>query len=931
MNFLLRFSLLFLLVAAALADDHSEKEWRGTLERISSGVVSIKVDSTRAFDTEWNQSSQATGFVVDAQRGLILTNRHVVTPGPVRAEALFNNQEEVELRAVYRDPVHDFGFYRYDPAQLKYIEPVELQLDPAAAQVGREIHVVGNDAGEQLSFLSGTLARLDRPAPSYGRGNYNDFNTFYLQAASGTSGGSSGSPVISIDGHVVALNAGANSQAASSFFLPLDRVQRVLELLQAGEPVTRGTLETVFVHLAFDELRRLGLRDVTEAGVRREFPEQTGMLVVDEIIPDGVADGQLQVGDIIVEINGEFITSFVPLAAIVDGSVGESVTLVVERYGEVIDVEVGVRDLHSITPRDFISFGDAVVHDLSYQQARHYNRAIDGVYVANPGYVLANAAIPRGSVITSLGDAQVGTLDDFAGALADLADKERVTVRFFTFEDPVTSKLAVMTMDRRWFPVERCARDDATGLWPCVTLENGGDAETQEPATATYIARSDRRAREIAPSLVLVNYHMPYTISGISERHYYGTGVIVDAGRGLVVVDRNTVPEAMGDARITFAGELEVPARVRYVHPVHNLALLEYDPALIGDTPVRAAKLATTTPTQGESVWVIGLRPDHKFIQRQTEVASVDPLFLPLSRTMRFRETNLEVISLVNGPVDVDGVIVDKRGRVTALWSSFAYQVGQDLVQENRGVPADQVADLLQRAGDDQELRSLEVELSPVSLATARKLGLDDDSVRSLSTHDPERRQALAVLRAVAGTAAADVLKPGDLLLAIDGSPVTRFREVELATQTDAVEVTLFRDGALLTETIATTPMDGRGVRRAVMWAGALLQAPYRDMSAQRGVEPFGVYVSYFAYGSPASRYGLFAGRRIVEVDGIPTPDIDRFLDVVADKADRSSVLLNTVTWNGAVDVLTLKLDKTYWPTYEILYRDDEWQRIAFE
>lgn len=745
MNFLLRFSLLFLLVAAALADDHSEKEWRGTLERISSGVVSIKVDSTRAFDTEWNQSSQATGFVVDAQRGLILTNRHVVTPGPVRAEALFNNQEEVELRAVYRDPVHDFGFYRYDPAQLKYIEPVELQLDPAAAQVGREIHVVGNDAGEQLSFLSGTLARLDRPAPSYGRGNYNDFNTFYLQAASGTSGGSSGSPVISIDGHVVALNAGANSQAASSFFLPLDRVQRVLELLQAGEPVTRGTLETVFVHLAFDELRRLGLRDVTEAGVRREFPEQTGMLVVDEIIPDGVADGQLQVGDIIVEINGEFITSFVPLAAIVDGSVGESVKMVVERYGEVIDVEVGVRDLHSITPRDFISFGDAVVHDLSYQQARHYNRAIDGVYVANPGYVLANAAIPRGSVITSLGDAQVGTLDDFAGALADLADKERVTVRFFTFEDPVTSKLAVMTMDRRWFPVERCARDDATGLWPCVTLENGGDAETQEPATATYIARSDRRAREIAPSLVLVNYHMPYTISGISERHYYGTGVIVDAGRGLVVVDRNTVPEAMGDARITFAGELEVPARVRYVHPVHNLALLEYDPALIGDTPVRAAKLAKTTPTQGESVWVIGLRPDHKFIQRQTEVASVDPLFLPLSRTMRFRETNLEVISLVNGPVDVDGVIVDKRGRVTALWSSFAYQVGQDLVQENRGVPADQVADLLQRAGDDQELRSLEVELSPVSLATARKLGLDDDSVRSLSTHDPERRQALAV------------------------------------------------------------------------------------------------------------------------------------------------------------------------------------------
>ncbi len=68
--------LLTALPSAAAED----KAWMDTLERISSGVVSIRVDSTRAFDTEWNSSSQATGFVVDAKRGLILTNRHVVTP-----------------------------------------------------------------------------------------------------------------------------------------------------------------------------------------------------------------------------------------------------------------------------------------------------------------------------------------------------------------------------------------------------------------------------------------------------------------------------------------------------------------------------------------------------------------------------------------------------------------------------------------------------------------------------------------------------------------------------------------------------------------------------------------------------------------------------------------------------------------------------------
>jgi len=51
--------------------------------------------------------------------------------------------------------------------------------------------------------------------------------------------------------------------------------------------------------------------------------------------------------------------------------------------------------LSSITPAEFIEFGEAVVHTLSYQQARHFNTPIKGVYVANPGYVFGAAGIPR--------------------------------------------------------------------------------------------------------------------------------------------------------------------------------------------------------------------------------------------------------------------------------------------------------------------------------------------------------------------------------------------------------------------------------------------------------------------------------------------------------------------------------------------------------
>ena len=81
-----------------------------------------RVTQTRAFDTEAASSSYATGFVVDAARGVILTNRHVVTPGPVTSEAIFLNREEVPVRPLYYDPVHDFGFLGFDPSKLQFMK-----------------------------------------------------------------------------------------------------------------------------------------------------------------------------------------------------------------------------------------------------------------------------------------------------------------------------------------------------------------------------------------------------------------------------------------------------------------------------------------------------------------------------------------------------------------------------------------------------------------------------------------------------------------------------------------------------------------------------------------------------------------------------------------------------------------------------------------
>jgi pro-apoptotic serine protease NMA111 len=907
-------------------------DWSGTLERIVSSVVAINIDQVRAFDTEWNATAQATGFVVDAERGLILTNRHVVTPGPVTAEATFLNREEVQLYPVYRDPVHDFGLYHYDPSKLHFIKPKALSLYPEGAKVGTEIRVIGNNAGEQLSILAGTLARLDRDAPVYGLYKFNDFNTFYLQAASGTSGGSSGSPVVDIRGRVIALNAGGANGAASSFYLPLGRVRRALELIQQGKPVTRGTLSTDFSYTPYDELERLGLSAATETNVRGAFPALTGMLVVSKVLPGSPSSGVLQPGDILVRMNGRYVTQFEPLEALLDDNVGGTVELSLERGGQTITAKLPITDLHAITPDSYLQFGDGVLNNLSYQLARQFNVPVKGVYIANPGYALGAAGIARGSVIVAMNSKPVNDLDDLQRILDTLGDGARATLRYFSLDDPHSTQLRSFRMDRRWFLSGRCRRDDHAGLWNCTDLPAVAPAPPPAPAATGLPAYADPRLKKLTPSLVFVTYDMPYSVSGVTETSFHGTGLVVDAARGLVVVDRNTVPVSVGDVQITFAGTVQVPGHVVYVNPLHNLSVVAYDPALIGATPVQSATLAPGALHEGNPVWVVGLSADGEPHTRTTEIASVDPLALPLSRSMRFRDTNLDVAQLVNPPTDFDGVLSNETGQVVGLWSSYAIENGRDLTQENRGVPIDVVATMLDHIHAGTPLHSLETELIPLQLADARQLGLSDDWLKKLVLHDPTERQALTVVRMVGGSNAANLLQQGDILLAIDGRTVTRFGEVEHAVaDAPTVQVTVWRANAAVNLTVETAALNGQDIDRVVQWAGATLQAPQRAIAAQRGIAPSGVYVAFFTYGSPSARYGLYPGRRIVEVDGVPTPDLDAFLKAVGGRPDRASLRLKTLNWNDADEVITLKLDKHYFPAYEVRRTPAGWERRLLE
>ncbi|KAL6908133.1 hypothetical protein ACP4OV_002303 [Aristida adscensionis] len=1065
--------------AAAAAED----SWRGALSRVVPAVAVLRFTAPRAFDTEPAGSGAATGFVVDKSRGIILTNRHVVKPGPVVAEAMFVNREEIPVHPLYRDP--------YDPGAIKFLEYEEIPLAPEAACVGLEIRVVGNDSGEKVSILAGTLARLDRDAPCYKKDGYNDFNTFYIQAASGTKGGSSGSPVVDCQGRAVALNAGSKISSASAFFLPLERVVRALNLIRdnwdafGSKPesvyIPRGTLQVTFQHKGFEETRRLGLLNETEQIVRAVSPAgETGMLVVHSVVPEGPAHKHLEPGDVLVCINGEVVTQFLKMETLLDDSVGRDIDLEIQRGGNPLTVKLEVEDLHSITPNHFLEVSGAVIHPLSYQQvcafvnmARSFRFKCGLVYVAETGYMLSRASVPRHAIIKKLAGEDIAHLDDLIAVLAKLSRGSRVPLEYVKYTDRHRKKTVLVTIDQHeWYaPPQLYTRNDATGLWTaksaipsespfaasadhtnhvdrnsnsvaslaeasptdlksqydfenlaigcirlqtddeiivdgfhssedslvekkgrCVdgeidaeeTLPSYGDPDDMKgsalahPSSAedsdlarTVSSNAQLAEQVIEPALVMFEVHVPPVcmLDGVQNQHSSGTGIIIhhSDGLGLVAVDRNTVAVSVSDIMLSFAAyPIEIPGEVVFLHPVHNFALVAYDPSALGAgaSIVRAAKLLPEPALRrGDSVYLVGLSRSLQATSRKSIITNPCTAvnIIGSADCPRYRAINMEVIELdTDFGSTFSGILTDEQGRVQALWASFSTQQfkyggsNSEGHQFVRGIPIYAVSQVLEKIISGTQgpfrfingkrrpmpfVRLLEVELYPILLSKARSYGLTDNWVQALAKKDPARRQVLRVKGCLAGSKAENLLEEGDMILATNKEPITCFLDIEKACQefdrsvgTDgALNMTIFRQGKEIDLIVGTDVRDGNGTTRMVNWCGCIIQDTHSAVRALGFLpeEGHGVYVTRRCHGSPVQRYGLHALVWIIEVNGQPTPDLDTFIQVLKGLEDGQFVRVRTVSLSGKPRVLTLKQDLHYWPTWELCFEPETaaWKR----
>ncbi|KAL1553278.1 Protease Do-like 7 [Salvia divinorum] len=1068
----------------------TSKDWRKALNKVVPAVVVLRTTACRAFDTESAGASYATGFVVDKSRGIILTNRHVVKPGPVVAEAMFVNREEIPVHPIYRDPVHDFGFFLYDPSAIKFLSYDEIPLAPEAACVGLEIRVVGNDSGEKVSILAGTLARLDRDAPHYKKDGYNDFNTFYMQAASGTKGGSSGSPVIDWQGRAVALNAGSKTSSASAFFLPLERVVRALGFLQRGresisntwEAVTipRGTLQATFLHKGFDETRRLGLGSETEQLVLLASPPgETGMLVVDSVVPGGPAHKHLEPGDVLIRLNGEVSTQFLKMETLLDDNVNNKIELQIERGGKPLILDLTVQDLHSVTPDYFLEVSGAIIHPLSYQQARNFRFQCGLVYVAEQGYMLFRAGVPRHAIIKKFAGENIAKLDDFISVLSKLSRGARVPLEYITYTDRHRRKSVLVTVDRHeWYaPPHIYTRNDSTGLWTvkpmlplnsslesCVNsteqalasnrvsacsaevipMEHAHQCAGQEPTDGVasmetsceeiddgshsvdesdagskkrrveddsadgvlspeYSLHESREVRleetgpetetvprdfpgaaaatnnvsvaeqAIEPTLVMLEVHVPSScmLDGVHSQHFFGTGLIIYHSQtmGLVAVDKNTVAVSVSDVMLSFAAyPIEIPGEVVFLHPVHNFALVAYDPSTLGPgaSVVRAAELLPEPALRrGDSVCLVGLSRSLQATSRKSFVTNPSAaLNIGSADCPRYRATNMEVIELdTDFGSTFSGVLTDDLGRVQAIWGSFSTQLKYSCSSSEdhqfvRGIPIYSISQTLDKiiSGAKEPARLingvkrpmpvtklLEVELYPTLLSKARSFGLSDSWIQALVKKDPIRRQVLRVKGCLAGSKAENLLEQGDMVLAINKEPVTCFRDIEDACQEldwcsdndGKLKITIFRQGREIELLVGTDVRDGNGTTRVINWCGCIVQDPHSAVRALGFLpeEGHGVYVARWCHGSPVHRYGLYALQWIVEVNGKPTPDLDAFVAVTKEIEHGEFVRVRTVHLNGRPRVFTLKQDLHYWPTWELSFDPETamWRRTTIK
>lgn len=788
---------------------------------------------------------------------------------------------------IYYDPVHDFGILRYDPKSVKYMSVSAIPLRPDLAKVAEAVRLVGNDAGEKLSIQSAVISRLDRNAPEYDESGYCDFNTNYIQAASGATGGSSGSPVINIHGQAVAMQAGGKAKTATDYFLPLDRPLRALQCLQKGEPITRGTIQCQWKFKPFNECHGLGLSPEWESAFREAFPNEVGILVAERVIPQGPSDSKIKVGDILIKVNGRLLAQFKYLDDILDSSVGRVLGLLLQRRGRDVEVEVEVADLYKITPNRLVSVAGASFQDLSYQRARAHGVACKGVFLCDASGSFS--PLSSGCTIQKVDAKATPDLDTFIEVMRAIPDQSRVVVTYTNLHDPLTPQFSILRIDRYWSKkMSQYIKNDKTGLWESTNLADVIVRRSPVPRSATFVQLRGvpPAIADIARCIVKVECFAPQCLNGSNYVPRPSVGVVIDAENGVVFVSRATVPHALCDISITVADSIIVEGEVLFSHPLHHYSLVKYDPRLVV-APLQSVKLSPAAVEQGTSLHFVGFKDNNIGGPMCTLTTVTDVCNLQLvanSERPKLRAINSETVKVDTGLADDcgSGILINDDGVVQALWlTSLHFYDGRD-VYRYYGLATSTILPVISRVwkGEVPKLRILSVEFEAITMSQARDMKVSEEWINRVEVANPSCHQLFKVKkRTIQCDNNSRALLEGDIILTLKGSIITRLSELDITDDAEVLDARVVRYGEEVKLELQTVLADDFETKRAVLFCGATLQPPHHAARLRVGKPPSEVFVSSVVGGSPADHYGLSRATFITHVNDTVACELDSFLE----------------------------------------------------
>ncbi len=256
--------------------------------------------------------SAGSGVIVDAKNGYVLTNHHVVESANDIEVTLFDNRT-LKATVVGSDQGTDIAVLKLEkPANLKEIKVG----DSDQVEVGDFVVAIGNPFGLQHTVTSGIVSALGRSGIS--RDGYEDF----IQTDASINPGNSGGALINLGGELIGINSAIFSNSGGNigigFAIPTNIARSIMsQILQFGK-VQRGLLGVSISDFSGETAKALGV-DAREGAL------------VQEVVPGSAAEkAGMKVGDVIVAVDGEAVSSASKLRA----------TIGIKRQGDKIRLDV---------------------------------------------------------------------------------------------------------------------------------------------------------------------------------------------------------------------------------------------------------------------------------------------------------------------------------------------------------------------------------------------------------------------------------------------------------------------------------------------------------------------------------------------------------------------------------------------------------------